>query len=463
MAALRTSTPPVIPALRDIEIDWNQLAPDEEPTAESEIDPRILADARPDTSVPLSTFEAPVMAGTECSNLIEEERSVLAANGIDSSDDGLFFEAGTALADSGHAALAAYDAAYKALPPAATALADFQFTIDSENREDMTLDLANARINAVGRLSHVDSITGVSPNGDAVRGIEIGRTAWRQLTEIAGGQNVNAGLVKRKSALRRVRTRQGDNGREAFGIVSTDPVRGYAVFDGPQVADLMCQALKDRGLLSGAKMTITYDRESTRYDVRAVVQAPVDVPAFAGVGRVHQLFARVQGGDDGMSSIRGGLGALRIRCLNATLVEAKGSEWVKTHRGNASEIRQLVGGMVDHFGAASESLKQVWSRAAANHYLDTDGTQLSVEEALTRLVAHGHIPSGGVEIGEAVDRMMSAWREEDSPASAAGILMAVQRAAHESTWSSKWTTSEMEEAASHLLYQPVWVLDSVEA
>lgn len=452
------TTAPTIPALHNlIELDLSGppagVPADEEATTETEVDPRILAES----AVPMSTWDVQVSAGEACTDLIRDERAALAPF-LQVTDEGQFFADGTALADVGHAALESYDRAFKALPPASTALADFKATIEAEHREDHARDLVDMRLNVAGRLASTDLIA------DTGAGLALGHVAWRQLSEIAGGPNVNRGLASRTHAKRRIRTRDcTGGGREAFGIVSTDPQRGYAVFDGPQVADAMAAGMRDAGVLQGAKMTLTYDRETTRYDIRAVVQAPIDVPAFRGVGRIHQLFARVTSSDDGMSSIRGGLGALRIRCLNATLVKTNGTTWTKRHVGDMTEIRRLVTGLVSQFGEAAASVQAVWSRAAAHHYLDTDGSQLSVKEALTRLVAHGHLPTVGASESEAVDRFMSAWREEESPSSAAGILMAVQRAAHESTWSTKWGTADLEEAASKLLYQPVWQLDAIEA
>jgi hypothetical protein len=447
-----TNSPTTSPM--SLEIDWTIGSDDAETTRRDMILADIQAQIADAEALPLSTFAAPVMGTDACRDLITEEARVLAEAGIVAEDKQLFFAPGTALMDVGHDALAGYDAAFRALPPPATAVGDFHAQIAAEARQDLTVDLAAARINASGLLT----------TGEGA--VTVGRTAWRQLTEVAGQPNVNAGLSQRQRAPRRVRTRAGGYNREAFGIVSADPVRGYAVFDGPQVADLMLAGLKDAGMLSGAKMTLDYDRESTRYDIRAVVQAPVDVPAFSGVGRVHQLFARVTGGDDGQSSVKGGIGALRIRCLNATLVEAKGVEWSQRHVGQdaTANIRQLVAGMVGQFQAAADSLIEVWSRAAAHHYLDTDGTPLSVHEAITRLVANKHIGTGGLEADQAIDNYMAAWRAEDSPTSAAGILMAVQRAAHESTWTTSWARADLEEQASGLLYQTVsWALPEVEA
>lgn len=446
------------------EIDWNlsesttigpaPVAPDEEPTQETTVDPRIAADVAQgsDPALPLSTWTTQVMAGQGAQDLISQEMATLATFGIESKGDELFFKAGTALADTGHEALKRYAKAYAKLPDPDTAVARFTADIASEERQDRMLDLAGYRLNHAGRLSERHA-------PDDARGLDLSRTAYRQLTEIAGQPNINAGMTRRKEAPRRVRTRANKGeGREAFGLVS----ERYAVLDGPQAADMVARALKAQGLADGCKMEITYDRDTTRYQVRAIVQAPIDVPALWGVGRVHQAFFQLTGGDDGMSAHKGNLGAHRVRCLNATIAQIDGLQWSQAHKGTV-DIMAMVANSVAQFGALGESLREVWSRAAANHYLDTDGSQLSVTEAITRLVAHGHVPKGGLELDQAVDRYVQAWKAEESPTSAAGILMAVQRAAHEGTWATKWSTTEIEASASNLLYQPVWQLAEVEA
>lgn len=404
--------------------------------------------------------------------LARTEDSILAAAGIESSDSlaargEQFFETGTALADIGHANLEAAHAKFLALPPPATAIADFKALIEAEARRDRVIDLAHCRLNLDGQLVAGNDIdVDKRENGDWFHfgpGINVERAAWSALVEVAGGPNVNAGLSKRKRGERRVRTRQLGDIRSAFAIVSSDPKRGYQVLDGDQVADLVLAGLKDAGQLSGARAEVKYDAETTRYDIRVMVAAPIDINAFRGVGRVHQFYMSIRGGDNGSTSISGRMGAIRLRCLNASLSEADGTAWTRIHRGDGTELRRLVADMPSKFGEVARSLQDVWARAAAEHFLDSDGGRLSVQEAITRLVAHDYIPRGGLELDAAVDHYMAAWRAEDSPHSAAGVIMAVQRAAHEATWRTSWAQEDIEDAASHLLYQPVWVLDEAVA
>jgi hypothetical protein len=232
------------------------------------------------------------------------------------------------------------------------------------------------------------------------------------------------------------------------------------VFDGHQVVDCVAQGLRDVGM-SQAKAELTYDATTTRYNLRTILQADIEIPSFRGVGRIHQIFLDISGGDDGNASVKGQLGAIRIRCMNASKSTAKGMEFRRVHKGNLNDIRGHVKAITRQFGALAESLKAVWLNASANYYLDSDGGRLSPQEAITRLVRNDLLPCGERTQEQAIERYMAAWRAEDSPQSADGIIMAVQRAAHESDWGSKWAQDEIEDSAASMLYQPVYTLAEV--
>lgn len=401
-------------------------------------------------SPPVSTFAAPVMNDTARA-LTESESSVLKAHGIGSSE--LLFDAGMALADVGHTALDNYAAEYEALPTAATAIADLKATVAKEGREDVIRDLARYRVDIDGKLSKtIDTLAG--------RGASLEPTAWRQLAQVAGSQNINAGLAKRTTAERRLRTRGPADDRSVYAIVSSDTRRGYAVCDVGEVADHVARGLSD-ARMGDSKCEITYDAESTRYKIRAILQAPVDIMAHRGVGRVHRVFMDITGGDNGETSIGGVMGVLRIRCLNATLSQADAMRWSRIHRGDASEIRRMVSGTVAKWSEVANEMRQLWADAAGQYYLDAKGARLSPMEAIARLVAHKYLPAGGLSQEDAIDAYTQAWQAEEGVYSAAGVIMAAQRAAHETTWKTKRTTDEVEAAASDLLYQHNYVLPEV--
>jgi hypothetical protein len=154
---------------------------------------------------------------------------------------------------------------------------------------------------------------------------------------------------------------------------------------------------------------------------------------------------------------------IRVRCKNASLVQTEGRRRTFRHVGTFKTLEENIVSALEHAGKAIEPMKALWTRAAAEHFLDSEsGAALSVPEAITRLINGEYLPTGGLDPDEAHAAYMSAWRAEDSPSSAMGIIMAVQRAAHESSWSTKWAQDEVEEAASDLLYQSVYTLDAPE-
>jgi len=251
------------------------------------------------------------------------------------------------------------------------------------------------------------------------------------------------------------------NAREIFACVSADPRNGYTVLDGSEVADLMARGLRDAGMADRTKCEIKYDRATTRYQIRAILPAPVEIPDHRGVGRMSSLFLDISGRDDGLGRITGNMGAMIFRCMNASLAQTTGSQWSKIHKGDMSEIRYLVANMSGQFGSVARDLQAVWTRASAEYYLDSEsGARLSVPEAIARLVNAGTVPTGGKSVEDAIDAYTVAWRAEGSPASAAGVIDSLTRAAHECTWATKWGQTEIEESASNLLYQNVYTLDA---
>lgn len=419
----------------------------EEPTIETE--PVQI----PQVDTALSTWDAPVLNET-ARDLAAKESEVLARHGIGEGD--LFYATGTALADVGHSTMERYADEYAALPSATEAVRALRETIAKEDRRDTICDLAGYRVDADGRLAAAAHVAGG-------KGVNIEPNAWKQLAAIAGSPNVNAGLSRRSHANRRVRARGPREDRSVFAIVSADEKRGYAVLDAPEVADLVLQGLRDVGQ-GDAKAEVKYDPESTRYRIRALVQAPVDIMAHRGVGRVHRVFLDVRGGDNGETSICGQMGVLRIRCLNASLAQTNGTAWSRIHRGSSEAIRAFVADMCGKWSVVAEEMRSLWARASAEHYLDSEtGLALSPQEAITRLVGNGLLPTGGLTTEAAIDAYVAAWHEEEGVNSAAGVIMAIQRAAHETTWRTKWATDEIESAASGLLYQHVYTLDEVTA
>jgi len=190
---------------------------------------------------------------------------------------------------------------------------------------------------------------------------------------------------------------------------------------------------------------------------RLIVQAPIEIPSFIGVGRIHQAGIELSTGDDGTRRVSGRAFIVRIRCKNHTLVTEERGTFDRKHIGDAKEIQREVARLMGNMPTLISDLKALWSHAAAAYYLDESGANLSAPEAITRLVQHGHLPLGGLDTAAAIDAYVSAWRAEESPHSVAGVIMAVQRAAHETSWRTKWADESIEETAAELLAQPVYV------
>lgn len=430
----------------DIEIDWN----------------------RDDGTTPAKP-QPPQLTTNTSAQLVESEREVAKEYGFKHDDSKLFYVPGTELAESGLERSQKYAAEYAALPGIALAASQHRTTVMNELRRDRNIRLSDWRLDSSGLLSSTLE----------TKSATLSDTAWAQLglrhSEIPAplcslSLEVNAARVAARSAPKgnvnawigavtgevKSRVRTVDGARQIFAIVSSG-ARGYTAYDSDAVMADLARAMPD------TKCQIEYDPATTRLRARAYIQAPVDISAFVGVGRVHRAGVQLTTRDDGMMALTGRAFIERVRCKNHTLVEEKQGEIRRRHVGDYAQLRAQINTLVGRMPAMIDALRGLWSRAAAEYYLDSEsGIQLSAPEAITRLVVHGHVPTGGLEEKDAIAAYTNAWRVEDSPHSAAGVLMAVQRAAHETTWRTKWSSDEIESAASELLYQPVYALASHE-
>ncbi len=388
--------------------------------------------------------------------LVKSERAIATEFGFAHDDGKLFFEAGTHLADVGMDAARAFAAEYAALPTIADASERHTATIAAELRIDRVINPSQWRLNLDGRLYNTS---------DASKSALVSDTAWSQFTQLqneivnapaatnAPRGNVNAWISQVPATVeRKARVRTLDGSREIFAVVS-NAKRGYTAYDSDKALRDLARAMPD------TRCTIEYDAATTRMRARAVIQAPIDVGAFVGVGRVHRAGVQFTTRDDGMMSLTGQAFIERIRCKNHTLVMEKLGSFRRKHTGTYEQLQAQIATLVGNMPQMIDALKSLWSRAAAEYYLDSEtGANLDAPEAIARLVTHGHLSTGGLGNSEAIDAYTNAWRAEECPHTAAGIIMAVERAAHETTWRTRWSTDEIEEQASTLLYQNVYTL-----
>lgn len=428
-------TPGMLVNNRAREQDWSDMAP--APTTSAGFGDTVVLDASRDLAL--------------------AEKAVAEAAGFVVDRDQLFFDEGTALMDSGHAKLRREARKFLAKPTLDEAAAAHDVIIAAERRKTSTVKLADWRLDIEGKLRTVTTVDGALRYGPSA--ITIADHALKQAAGYAEGStgpNANTWLGSIEGEQRlRARTRK-DGVREAFAVLGPESTRGYVEFDTDRVLNQAAKQLAGLGL----KADVRYSEASTRMTARLYVQAPVDIPAFSGVGRVHQAGVILRAADNGSLSIQAESFLIRIRCLNATLVRAKGGAKVRVrHVGDVSRMGEVLRGAIDQVTEMLPELTALWQRAAVEHYVDkASGTQLGMRDAFVRLVAQGHLPKGGLGLEGAVEAYMSAWREEDSPTNSMGVIMAAQRAAHETTWRTQWAEDEVIEAASQLLYQPVTVL-----
>ena len=415
-------------------------------------------------------------------------------------DEGLFFQAGTKLWDIGENALRQYAEQYAALPTLAAAAEQHSAVLAREERKDVIVPLSSYRIDGVGKLRAVTR----SPEGVITFGQQATAISANAFTQIQGYYPHDRGMLRSKGTARsttaaeraqqqrakwpadkalpaapgnlngwlgdltttkngvvtptthRLRARTHRGQREVFAVFSSSN-RGYTAYDTDKI---LAEAAKTQPDL---RVDVSYDADTTRLRARAIAQAPIDIPAFVGVGRVHQLGFDLRSADDGSMSIQVRPFLIRVRCKNASLVETEGKRKAFRHVGSFRSLEESMRTALEQASAAIKPMRDLWARAAAEHYLDTEsGASLSVEEAIERLIANEYLPTGGLDAAEAKANYLAAWRAEESPSSAMGIIMAVQRAAHEGSWASKWAEDEIEEAGSALLYQHVYTLDAPE-
>lgn len=464
-----------------IELD---SAPTKNVSKERQAMPVIPAPAAQPASATAPRAQAPAPA-TEVSNpvraLATKEAELARELGFDvkNVDDGLLFDAGTELYDIGQDNLKRYAEEYKALPTLRAVAADHAKTIAAEDRKTSVTNLAGWRLDACGQLravtvgaagavtfgkpaidlseNAVTQLRSYYPHGKArdlaergqcidANGKIVAYPADKPLP--ASPNNVNAWIGDLKSQNRlRARTHRGR--REIFSVHSVSK-RGYVEFDTDK---LLAEAAKIAGDL---RCELTYDADSTRVRARCIAQAPIDVPAFNGVGRVHRIGFDLCSADDGSMSLQVGSFLIRVRCKNASLVTNQGKRSRFRHVGTFAKLRDAMANALTEAGNAVEQMRALWAQAAVEHFCDEEtGVQLSATESIERLVRGEYLPTGGLSPEDAIDAYTAAWRAEDSPHSSMGVLMAVQRAAHESSWRTSWAQDEIEEAASQLLYQPV--------
>lgn len=347
---------------------------------------------------------------------------------------------------------AQWDACVKDTLPAGEAADKHGATIAAENRADVIEPIQAWRVNLDGKLQRFQSGVPMSQPYD------LRDTAHKQICQAtkAPAYNANAGLASHKGRERRIRVRRLPEGSPEIYAVTGGPGdgRAYAPFDSDKLVDALRQTCPD------TRLKVDYDAATTECRVKAYFMAPLDLLAFgAGVGRVHHVYTDWRTADNGTMSLTGQMGIVRAVCRNSGLGHHEKASVTLRHSGDYARLAEAVATLNAGMQEVIANLQEVWGRALAAQYLDSEsGSVLSPSEAIARLVKSGAVPTAGLKQDEAIERYQDAWHREPVY-SAGGILMAIQRAAHEAPWSTKWAEDEIEASASELLYQHVWNLD----
>ena len=299
-----------------------------------------------------------------------------------------FFALGTTLVQVGVDKARAERHAFERLPAADEAMRALAAQVESEQRRDLAVGLANLKINANGKLSAPiddngqERVVSLGVERDALAKLssilraEIeapgdlgvvtalgfkacpdivrqGAALWNNYVAEVGRREETA--KERKSVVLRTRVVRGKDERprtQAYAVVS----ESYGEVDIHRVAQAI-GALPDIGL---CRADVFYDGRRAAVDV--VTQTTV-APEDQTVGDMHRLVLRVKTDDTGSGSLRLWTVAERIACRNRTLVDVKGSELIVRHVGERSAlIAKLKEGLKNAYKAVHAFARQ-WEGA----------------------------------------------------------------------------------------------------
>jgi hypothetical protein len=230
--------------------------------------------------------------------------------------------------------------------------------------------------------------------------------------------------------------------RSAYGVVGEDYPYQYGM--DRVIRDVM------ESLPPETRGRLTYDASTTRWQVEATL-----VQEFAPtVGEIHRLGIKFGAHDAGSGAYHGRMFAVRVRCINFTLLHASKKLGRVRHVGDQASLRERVLSMISTGAEVMKEYSDLYKEANETAIIDRayagEGDARTVFAAL---VEAGRLPPlDGAS--NAVDRYFTAWLKEPGM-DRASFINAATRAAHESSWSNLWAADVIEEAASNMLYQHV--------
>lgn len=353
---------------------------------------------------------------------------------------------------------------FDALPRAEDALGGLVARVVAERRRDVEVKVRELRMLDDGRIHR---------EGHAVA-LTLAPWAFRQLLDRSGFAEpgaaatylaevpvnrrvaeVNAILCEASedaTAVVRHRDEIGAAGptgiREAFAVVSPRYVAHDVDTIGAQVdAELRRLAPGD------ARGEVTYDG----HDAAIVLRWHSDIqPETCAAGEVFRACAGFRTADDGTSSIQPFAGLDRNLCLNLIILDE--------NRQNLGRRRHTGGGigefMADALASAVDRVRwfaESWDKARRTPLLallrdvpdGTTGEEL-VRGAVRGLLASGALTLPGYRREAGIDEILTAWRREPEH-TVVGLVNAITRAAHESTFRGVWAADEVQAAGARIL------------
>ena len=383
----------------------------------------------------------------------KEQALIREAMGI-ALDSQQFYANGTKMLACGEATAVAQRRQWEDLPTVTEGTDKFIQIIKDEQRVDHRIFLNQCHIDRSGVLRGV--------NG----GVLLNDRAWGQLANnfqddlkrkkkvLPSGLRNNFNLWlphSHKTGLFRTRYPK-DTGSETLRECFAAMGARYGVYDLDQIArDIQKYMPKD------SHLETRYDGSRGVFDVSL---APVyDVEAGeVGVGRAHRILTTISSADDGSESLRIKFKAVRIRCINCTLISDSKLVFERRHVGEDLGIFFL--NALQAAGVAMATFSDLWKEANEKEIVDR-GTKekLPPAETFKRLIAHGYVKVPWVKEPDLLAHLMAAFEKEPGD-TAAHINMAISRLAHEgaSEWKSPWYVDDLEEAAGNILFAHVYSL-----
>lgn len=318
--------------------------------------------------------------------------------------------------------------------------------IKSEERVDMVTKVNSLSVDSLG----------------LVRGAPIGLlmepVGWSQLAKL-GPDDMDTRLKSNLNAWMRTSTKETklrtrnpkSNLRQCFAAVG----KGYSSFDWDQLA----QVIKTVSYPGDARADVKYDGSRASFEV--VLHNPYNINEL-GVGRLFRVAIVISSADNGTEGYRIKYKAIRIACINCTLINDESLIFRTTHRGN--KVREVVETALRSSSNALDNFAAKWGEAYTKQYHDKyDGTPLGAEETFKRLIATKKIVVPHMTREDLLENLMSAWNLEPGD-TVAHVNSAITRMAHDAapSWKSPWYQEDLEDTAGELLYQKNYVLEPID-